>query len=223
MAYIDDNSKMYDIKFSEGWGSYYPSSELITFYHRYIKNKMPKNRKLKVLDFGCGRGSNLGFFLDMGYDVYGIDISNEAIKICKDNFRFDPNNFVQADVVRDKPIDEIFDCKFDIIVATVSLTYLGRSDIRNVIQQFSKVMNDSGVVIASFFEKQPSFDGELDEEGMINTVISNLDINHYIFILKDKNELRELFSGLLEITIGETKTVFPDYEIMYTYYIGQMK
>lgn len=223
MDYIDQNKKMYDMKFSEGWGSYYPSSEIITLYHRYIKNRMPKDKKLRVLDFGCGRGANLEFFSDMGFEVYGIDISKEAIDICKNNQYFKADHFIQCDVIKDKSLQELFDIKFDVIVATVSLTYLGKSDIKNVIKQFSQCLNQGGVVISSFFEKQVAFEGERNEEGLIYSKISNLDINHYTFILESKDELRELFSEFKEIALGEVKSIFPEYNMTYTYYIGEFR
>ena len=221
MDYIDQNKKMYDMKFSEGWGSYYPNSEIITLYHRYIKNKMPQGKKLRVLDFGCGRGANLEFFLDMGFEVYGVDVSGEAIDVCRKNKRFNEENFIQCDVIKEKWLQELFSVKFDLIVATVSLTYLGKSDIKNVIKQFSQCLNIGGMVISSFFEKQIAFEGERDENGMIYSTISNLNIKHYTFILESKDELRELFDEFKEVTLGETKSIFPDYNMTYTYYLGE--
>ena len=194
-----------------------------TLYHKYIKRNMPTGRKLRVLDFGCGRGTNLEFFKDMGFEVYGIDISSEAIEICKDNNRFKAENFIKADVINDKAIAKLFDVKFDAIIATVSLAYLKRTDIEKVIQQFSEVLTDRGVVLASFFEKQPAYNQEKDENGMVFTTISNLDINHYTFILEDKDEMRKLFKGYEEIVVGETKMLFTDFEVSTTYYIGQNK
>lgn len=219
--YIKQNEKVYNKKFSEGWGSHYPDSNLITLYHKYIKGRMSEGNILRVLDFGCGRGTNLEFFDDMGFEVYGIDISSEAIEICKSNKRFHSAHFMEEDIVNNKTISEIFQEKFDVIIATVSLAYLKRADIKNVIAQFYEVLTSEGIVLASFFEEQPAYNQEKDENGMVYTTISNLDINHYTFILKDKAELRNLFHQYKEIVVGETKMIFTDFEIGNTYYIGE--
>ena len=218
--YIRTNEQVYNQKFSEGWGSHYPDSNVITIYHKYIKENMPHNTPLKVLDFGCGRGTNLEVFSDMGFEVYGVDISSEAIKICHENTRFNSKRFIQMDVINNQSLSNVFNEKFNVIIATVSLTYLKRDDIRKVIDQFNECLEEGGVVIASFFERQPAYNNEKDENGMMETTISNLDMKHYTFILEDKEEMRSLFKAFNEITVGETKMIFSDFEVSTTYYIG---
>jgi SAM-dependent methyltransferase len=36
---------------------------------------------MRVLDAGCGGGRNLIYFLRCGYDVCGVDLSTEAIRL----------------------------------------------------------------------------------------------------------------------------------------------
>lgn len=220
--YIIQNQKVYDKKFNEGWGSYYPDSNIITFFHRYIKDRIPENKVCRVLDFGCGRGANLEFLVDMGFEVYGIDISTEAIEICRKNERFKGSNFIQADIINDKTLAESFDVKFDIIIATASLTYLKRDDIKEVIRQFKEVLTDEGLIMATFFEKQSAYSQQKDENGMVCTTRINLDIEHYTFILENREELRSLFKDYNEMVVGDTQITFPDFEAKTTYYIGQV-
>ena len=49
-----------------------------TLFDKYL----PKNKRLKILDAGCGTGRNILFLKNYG-QVYGLDISPEAIKYCK--------------------------------------------------------------------------------------------------------------------------------------------
>lgn len=58
-------------------------------FHR-AQEDMPKIFKLlkekkerKVLDLGCGTGRHIVYFAKRGFDVYGIDISPQAIKLTK--------------------------------------------------------------------------------------------------------------------------------------------
>ena len=59
------------------WETVEPDKELV----RILKQK--KITKCKVLDIGCGAGTNSIFLAKNGFDVTGIDISPIAISIAK--------------------------------------------------------------------------------------------------------------------------------------------
>jgi len=42
-----------------------------------------KGQKLRMLDAGCGTGMNIKFLLSKGHLAYGIDLSTDAIALCK--------------------------------------------------------------------------------------------------------------------------------------------
>jgi len=78
----------------------------------------------KVLDVGCGGGRNLIYFLQNGYDVYGIDPNADAIKEVKVlSQRLAPfnqvNNFVVA-AAEDMPFE---DKSFDLVIASAVLHF----------------------------------------------------------------------------------------------------
>ena len=58
--------------------------ELASFY----KKKYPKIRPedINILEIGCGSGSNIKYLASLGYNVYGIDISETAVKYAKNSF-----------------------------------------------------------------------------------------------------------------------------------------
>ena len=64
------------------WGKY-PDMSVI----RFIANKYKKKdkKRLKILEVGCGTGANLSFFIEEGFNTYGIDGSKVAIKLAKKN------------------------------------------------------------------------------------------------------------------------------------------
>ena len=37
----------------------------------------------RVLDLGCGSGDHSYYFSQQGFDIVGVDISSEMIKLCK--------------------------------------------------------------------------------------------------------------------------------------------
>lgn len=66
--------------------TFYPNEEVIRFVSKYIKKKIDikeyyiKANLRKCLDLSCGIWRHILYLDDLGFDVYGIDISDEAIK-----------------------------------------------------------------------------------------------------------------------------------------------
>ncbi|MDE2589481.1 MAG: class I SAM-dependent methyltransferase, partial [Patescibacteria group bacterium] len=87
MTKKDQESFTSDFVFGPTW---YPGEAVVKFSARYLKRRTgiktwQKKRNVKrVLDAGCGNGRHVIFFSEQGFDVYGIDISNDAIKIAKE-------------------------------------------------------------------------------------------------------------------------------------------
>jgi len=93
------------------------TEELISFI-------LEENKKegLKVLDIGTGSGCipiTLKKYLNNGSEVYGIDISEDALKIAEDNARnlSCEVNFLKVDILKEEPMILSAGGKFDIIVS----------------------------------------------------------------------------------------------------------
>lgn len=72
---------------------FYPHEEIIRFFARYISKRIGINQyqtrygladTAKVLDVGCGIGRHLVFAAKTGVNIYGIDLSSQAIATAKD-------------------------------------------------------------------------------------------------------------------------------------------
>ncbi len=61
-----------------------------------MKDRYPQGAK--ILDAGCGHGRNLHWFYQQGYDINGIDISENAIEYCKTTFSKQAANFSVSDL-----------------------------------------------------------------------------------------------------------------------------
>lgn len=63
---------------SREWGKY-PADDLIRVVMRTFKNK--NSNQQSVLELGFGGGANLAFFVNEGFNVYGVEGSPSAVKI----------------------------------------------------------------------------------------------------------------------------------------------
>src|SRR6266567_279496 len=62
----------------------YPNEELCRFMGRHYLH-LPRERRsdIRILEVGCGAGANLWMIAREGFDTYGIDLSEEAIRLCR--------------------------------------------------------------------------------------------------------------------------------------------
>ena len=97
----------------------------------YLLDQILKNKfqpGMKVLDAGCGEGRNLIYFLNSGFDVYGVDTSIAAVKA----LRFIAGS-IRPDLHRDQfqegDIENLSysDHSFDLIIASAVL-HFARND-----------------------------------------------------------------------------------------------
>lgn len=70
---------VYDEKYAKGYELQYSDGHVIRFYERILKNELHLIEG-KLLDFGCGNGVHSKYFMDKGYDCYGVDIVEEVIR-----------------------------------------------------------------------------------------------------------------------------------------------
>lgn len=131
------------------------------FFKQCIKNNIKKNlnKKLKLLDYGCGidahgyLGTNkfqqaeniFDFYKKLKVNFFGIDISNEAIKIAKKNAK--KINFKAIYKVMDAEKLSFDNNFFDVIVGKGIIHHLNYD---KALSELSRVVNNMGACI--FFE-----------------------------------------------------------------------
>ena len=127
---------------AEGWKriSYGPS-----FRHKKrLILKLLKNMNLdnnsKILDVGCGEGSTLLYLNDESNKLYGMDISEEAIELSKNNL-MDATYFL-GDITKKETLP---DQKFDLIICSEVLEHI--TDDAVAIEHISSLLEKGGYLI----------------------------------------------------------------------------
>lgn len=96
-----------------------------TWSHHYIFNKilklLDKNINKFILDIGCGNGSLAMRLIAQGFNVYGIDASEQGIKLAKEKY---PNRFFLQDINSKSLPEELKKIKFDTIISTEVIEHL---------------------------------------------------------------------------------------------------
>ena len=106
-----------------------------------IKSEREKfGRSLKVLDVGCGDGTYSKMILDMGNDVYGIDIRSDRVESAK-------QKGIKAkvtDLTKGLPFKAMF---FDLVYAAEILEHI--YDTEFFLQEAKRVLKKNGALIVT--------------------------------------------------------------------------
>ena len=109
-----------------------------------VLNNFLKNQK-KVLDIGCGVGTLSFYLAKKGNYVLGIDISKNAVNVCKKSakiFGLRDIKFQRMDFPNEIPRD-----KFDLIVCSEVLEHLEDDDL--ALKKIYSLLRPNGIVIIS--------------------------------------------------------------------------
>ncbi|MCX5696554.1 MAG: methyltransferase domain-containing protein [Candidatus Omnitrophica bacterium] len=101
----------------DAYVSIYAASPFIRIVLSFLKKYNPKGR---LLDIGCSQGAFARLVSDMGFEVFGIDPSSEAIKYARENYSLS-NTFVST--IDDIPAGL---ADFDLVAALEVIEHLER-------------------------------------------------------------------------------------------------
>jgi SAM-dependent methyltransferase len=157
-SYLAENVE----RWTRGYDAECVDHPVFRFYGRILKVDGPVSGRL--LDFGCGRGAAVGFFLEKGYDAYGVDISEPDLAVARE--RIGADHFALIDPAP-REDDVWFGGAFDVIVAVQSLYYLGESALQERLESLHAQLAPGGTFYATmmgtrswYFERsEPSEDG----------------------------------------------------------------
>ena len=125
--------------------------DLYNHTYDFICNSIVKN-KAKLLEVGCGPGNITRYLLSTrpDFDIFGIDIAPNMIKLAKKN-----NPTASFAIMDSRQIDEI-KTKYDGIICGFCLPYLSQTDSQKFITDCSNLLNEDGLIYISFVEGNPA-------------------------------------------------------------------
>lgn len=167
-------------------------------YYTLIKENYPFNFSLKpkLLDVGCSSGTEVYEFSRLGFQAYGLDCDEVAIKYAKIKF---PELEFTSGKAENIPY---YDNSFDVLLSIHTLFFV---EISEAIPEFHRVLKPGGLMILTFDES-----------------IIDLDNNQIIYQLPLKNLEKKLTCGQIlykeykeRIDMRPFKHQHKYYEILY--------
>ena len=142
----------------------------------------------EVLDLGVGKGYNSVLLSNFGFNVTGVDISNESLKYIEENFDCSNLTLINKDV-REFEIEKN---KYDLILSSNVLHFMPKEDFLKIIKKIKENLKEDGLIYISVFSKEdPS--SKLNKDFKENTCISYF----------SKEEILDIFSDFTTILISD--------------------
>ena len=153
-----NDKALFDKIYSEGavWTESIPPRELVDLV------ESGKVKPCKVLDIGCGEGFYSVYLASKGFDVTGIDISETAIRMAKEN-AIKQNvkiNFFALDVIDLEKIND----KFDFIFEWAILHHILPEKRQKYVENIKVLLNNGGKYLSVCFNIQNSDFGAKNKE-----------------------------------------------------------
>ncbi len=126
------------------------------FQRTVLEKVIPKTKEKKLIDFGCGPGTDFGFYINSGFDCSGLDISSGMVEVAKKKYpNLDIRNesFSKATSFKEK--------SFDLVVSKYAIQTI--ADIDLAYEEVSRLLIKNGYFaflvvhpIRAFLEKKIS-------------------------------------------------------------------
>lgn len=157
----------------------------------------------KVLEIGCGIGTDATNFMRAGADYYGVDLSKESLKIAKQRFSvfgFDPERLQEANAEK---LSEYFEKEsFDLVYSFGVIHHT--PEPKKIIESIKKILKKDGILKIMLYAKNSwksyMIDIGLDQpEAQYGCPIANVYTN---------DEVSDLLDGFSDISITQDH-IFP--------------
>ena len=119
-----------------------------SYHYKMLSNYITIDKKTVVLDLGCGYGRFIEFYAPLASFVYGIDITDYIIDICKtkyagiENVEFIKNNGYSLKMIDDNSID--------LVSCYTVFQHIPKKATQSYLKEFSRILKSDGKIIIQF-------------------------------------------------------------------------
>ena len=184
---------------SKEWGKY-PQEHVIRFVARHFY-RAPERGRVRLLEIGCGPGTNIWFMTREGFTVSGIDGSATAIQ--KANERLASEGLTADLRIGDYARLPWADAAFDGIVENVSLYSNPWGSIQRALGEVRRVLKPGGLFLSSFFSDRTWGYGKgemIEPDGFVNLQVGPL-ANAGFCLFLNRGRVPELFRDFIDLAV----------------------
>ena len=140
----------WDEQYKAGQGRYFPAEELVRFLGRtYGPVTEKRGDGLTAVEIGCGVGGNVRALAEWGFFTYGLDISQESLKLARkyaEEKRF--SDWVMYMSYHAPDGLKFTARRINLAIDIQTIQHLGVADHQAMYRELRRVLNDSGVLFS---------------------------------------------------------------------------
>lgn len=113
---------------------------------------MEQRRFMKVLDVGCGYGRDCIYLARRGFDVVGIDVSTEALKLAREWAESEGLNigFISMDIIKNGFKDRCFEA----VIMFNTFHFMLEKVRERTVSEIYRILRDGGVLVQAMFSRK---------------------------------------------------------------------
>ena len=205
---IVDDSSWDNFHRNERFKPVYPLDHIVRQIFSHFPRERISREHLRILDLGCGAGRHVIFLAREGFEVYGTDISIEAIHAAR-KWLHEEN--LKAVLYQAEMAEQPFpDNYFDGIICAGVLYYHDISGIERTISEIHRILKKQGkmVLLTRTTDDYRYGKGKKIEENTYLLDINDTNEKGMIMHFFPEGEIREYFKKFDIITMEKTETTF---------------
>jgi SAM-dependent methyltransferase len=215
MNYLEMNKEYWE----KGYNAVNVDHMVFRFYGRILKPQFNMGGNWeRLVDFGCGQGSSVNFFHDQGFNVRGVDISENDINVAKIRYPHLAKDFLMC--APDPRENDYYGFAEDVSVVTAiqSLYYFSDEDFQICMDKIYRSMRKGGVFFATMMgeNSREFYDNSTElKDGLrvVNFKNQRIDVKNYCMsFIKDEEHLKRKFSMFTPVHTGYYSAKFRNEE-----------
>lgn len=179
-----------------------PDESLVDF----VASLQKQNKKLRVLDLGCGAGRHQIYLAKQSFDPCGVDISGTGLNMTRTRLRAQGLDvyLVKADM---KALPCIDSC-FDVVICLHAIYHQKLQEVQKTIFEIQRILCKNGFVYVNFLSTRTYSYGKgakVEENTYMENDGEEKGILHYFV---DREEIERLFNGFRVVELKQSEEKF---------------
>ncbi len=186
----------------EEWYSQEEPEEIVIDFVTLLKKG---DKKIRVLDLGCGAGRHQVYMAKQGFEAHGLDISETGLTLTKERLK---RQSLEGHLVKcDMEMLPYIDSCFDAIVSLHTIYHQKLRGIQETISEIKRALKKKGLALVNFLSKRTYSYGkgvEVEENTFVEQEGAERGVLHHF---TDEEELKHLFADfkIVELRLTERK------------------
>jgi len=178
------------------WYSQEEPDESVVSFVTLLKKK---NKRMRVLDLGCGAGRNLIFAANQNFEVHGVEMSETGLNFTKERLR---KRNLEAHILKgDMSLLPYINSCFDAVICVFTIYHQKLKQIQTTISEIHRVLKKRGIVLTNFHSKRSGMYGkgvEVEKDTFTRENGPEKGVAHHF---TDEKEIRKLLKGFKNVSI----------------------